>query len=220
MYGLLCRNTFKGMVLFFSVPWVLFGCGDFDAVGSDKSGSIFNIEGIDPTYFDESTRQVDVVRSICSTGDEEPDPEPYTDHLADVTLSNRPLNNSLQQTASTIYVESYQLRYEAVTQGSPPLPSSNLIPIGESFGLEPCDPLSDCEGETLSQIEFVPVAEKEVLYDYLFGAGGTCDPVTGVGCQLQYNVYYVFFGKNDFGYEVAASGVTFFYASNYDNCGG
>ena len=149
-----------------------------------------------------------------------PDPEPYTDHFADVTLSNRPLNNSTVQTASTIYVTSYQLRYEAVTQGSPPLPSSNILQIGDTVGLEPCDPGSDCEGETISQIEFVPVAEKEVLYNYLFGAGGTCNPVTGAGCQLQYNVYYTFFGENDFGYEVRTSGVTNFYASNYDNCGG
>ena len=220
MYGLLCRNTFKGMVLFFCVPWVLLGCGDFDAPGSDKSGSLFNIESIDPTYFDESTRQVDVVRSICSTGDEEPDPEPYTDHLADVTLSNRPLNNSIQQTASTIYVDSYQLRYVPVTQGSPPLPSSNVIQIAEFVGLEPCTPYSSCEGETISQIEFVPVEEKNVLYDYLYGPGGTCELATGQGCQLQYNIYYTFFGENDYGYEVSASGGTFFYVSNYDNCGG
>ena len=220
MYGLLGKNTFKGVVLFFCVPWVLLGCGDFDAVGSDKSGSLFNIEYIDPTYFDESTRQVDVARSICSAGEEEADPEPYTDHFADVTLSNRPLNNSTVQTASTIYVTSYQLRYEAVTQGSPPLPSSNILQIGDTVGLEPCAPGSDCGGETISQIEFVPVAEKEVLYDYMFGVGGTCNSVTGAGCQLQYNVYYTFFGENDFGYEVRTGGVTNFYASNYDNCGG
>lgn len=220
MYGLLCRNGFKGMVLFFCVPWVLLGCGSFDAPGSDDSGSLFNIEEIDPTYFDESTRQVDVARSLCSTGDEEADPEPYTDHFADVTLSNRPLNNSEEQTASTIYVSSYQLRYEAVTQGSPPLPTSNVIPIGDSVGLEPCTPGSDCQGETVSQIEFVPVEEKEVLYEYLYGINGTCNPVTGRGCQLQYNIYYTFFGKNDYGYDVTASGGTNFYASNYDNCGG
>ena len=222
MYGLLCRNTFKGMVLFLCVPWVLLGCGDFDrefgAGGSDKSGSLFNIEEIDPTYFDESTRQVDVARSVCST-DDEPDPEPYTDHFADVTLSNRPQNNSEEQSASTIYVRSYQLRYEGVTQGSPPLPSSNVIQIGESVGLEPCDPGSDCQGETISQIEFVPVREKSVLYEYLYGVNGTCNQVTGEGCQLQYNIYYTFFGVNDFGYDVTANGVTSFYASNYDNCG-
>jgi hypothetical protein len=220
MFGLLCKNKVKGMVLFFCMPWVVLGCGDFDADGSDKSGSLFNIEEIDPTYFDESTRQVDVVRSICSSGDEgDVDPEPYTDHFADVTLSNRPLNNSLEQTASTIYVDSYQLRYEGVTQGSPPLPSSNVIQIGETVGLEPCTPGGDCQGETISQIEFVPVEEKNVLYDYLYGVNGTCDTVTGQGCQLQYNIYYTFFGENDYGYDVSASGTTFFYVSNYDNCG-
>ena len=66
MYRLLCRNGFKGMVLFFCVPWALLGCGSFDAPGSDDSGSLFNIDQIDPTYFDESTRQVDVVRVDCA----------------------------------------------------------------------------------------------------------------------------------------------------------
>ena len=219
MYGLLRKNTFKGMLLFFCMPWVLLGCGDFEADGSDKSGSVFSIEEVDPTYFDESTRQVDVVRSVCSTGDEgDVDPEPYTDHLADVTLSNRPLNNSVEQTASTIYVSSYQLRYEGVTQGSPPLPSSDVIRMKDTVGLEPCTPGADCQGETVSQIDFVSVDQKTVLHDYLYGVNGTCNPVTGEGCQLKYNIQYIFFGENDYGYDVEAKGGTFFYVSNYDNC--
>ncbi len=69
MYGLLCRNVFKGMVLFFCVPWVLLGCGNFDrefgAGGVDDSGSLLNVERIAPTYLEESTdgpAQVDVFR--------------------------------------------------------------------------------------------------------------------------------------------------------------
>jgi hypothetical protein len=222
MYRPLCKSKFKGVVLFLCVPWVLIGCGDFDADGADKSGSLFNIEEIDPTYFAESTRQVDVVMVVCSVTEpgEPPDVEPYTDHFADVRLSNRPLNNSAVETGSTIYVDSYQLRYQAVTLGSPVLPSSNVIPIGEVYGLEQCAPGGGCTGETISQIDFVPVREKEVLYDYLFGAGGTCDGSPGQVCQLKYNIYYTFFGENDYGYEVSANGSTFFYASNYDNCGG
>jgi hypothetical protein len=220
MCRLLCKNTFSGVVLFLCVPWVLIGCGSFDAPGADDSGSLFNIEQIDPTYFDESTRQVDVVRSLCTTGDEEADPEPYSDHFADVTLTNRPLDNSAVKTGTTIYVDSYQVRYEPVTQGSPALPSSNVILTGDIYGLEQCAPGGSCEGETLSQIEFVPVREKEVLYDYLYGVGGTCNGLPGEVCQLKYNIYYTFFGVNDYGYEVTAHGGTFFYASNYDNCGG
>ena len=55
MYGLLCKNTFKGMVLFFCVPWVLLGCGDFDrefgAGGVDDSGSLLNVEKNRPDLF-------------------------------------------------------------------------------------------------------------------------------------------------------------------------
>ncbi len=216
MYGLLCKNTFKGMVLFFCVPWVVLGCGDFDrefgAGGSDDSGSLFNIEGIDPTYNDESTRQVDVVPVDCAVGpDEDPEPEYYSDHFADVTLSNRPLNNSEEQTASTIYVLSYQVRYQPYAQGSPPLPDINVDPIGQYVGLEPCDPGSDCQGETISQIEFVPIERKTVLRQYLMANPGIE--------QLKYNIFYTFFGENDFGEPVRADGADFFYALNYDYCG-
>ena len=211
MYGLLCRNGFKGMVLFFCVPWVLLGCGSFDADGSGDSGSLFNIDQIDPTYFDESTRQVDVVQVNCAPPDEDPDAEPYTDHLSDVTLSNRPLNNSIVQTASRIRVQSYQVWYTPLTQGSPALASFTISTIGDGYALDPCIPGSDCQGETVSQIEFVPVRLKDVLREYILA--------TGI-FQLEYIIHYRFFGVNDYGYPVSAESSTNFYAANYDNCGG
>ena len=211
MYGLLCRNAFKGMLLFFCVPWVLLGCGDFDADGADKSGSLFNIDQIDPTYFDESTRQVDVVQVNCAAAGEDPDPEPYTDHFADVTLSNRPLNNSEEQTASRIRLEGYQVRYVAITQGSPRLASFLVDTVGDGYAIDPCPPAGDCQGETISQIEFVPVRLKEVLRQYIED--------TGI-LQLEYNIHYRFFGVNDYGYPVSAESSTNFYAAGYDNCSG
>lgn len=221
MCGLPSRNTRKGFALLIFLPLICLGCGDFEAPGSDKSGSIFSVEDIDPVYFAESTRQVDVRMDNCA---DDPltdpyDPEPFSDHFADVTLSNRPLNNSDEQTASTVYVQSYELWYEPLTVGAPPLPPFPRKAIGDYVGIEPCEPASDCQGETLGQIEFVPWDRKNVLNGYLYGPSGSCDVLTGQGCQLEYNIYYRFYGENDFGYGVRADGVTNFYASDYDNCG-
>jgi len=217
MYGLLCKTTFKRMVLFFCVPWVFLGCGDFDrefgAGGVDDSGSLLNVEEVDPTYFDESTNQVDVVQVNCAAPGEDPEPEPFTDHYAEISVTNRPLSNADEQTASTIYLIRYEIHYTAVSQGSPPLLSSNVNRISESIGLEPCIPGSDCQGETISQIEFVPYRLKEgVLGPYLVLHPGIL--------QLEYNIHYRFFGVNDYGYRVSAESSTNFYATNYDNCGG
>ena len=215
MCGLLSRNTIIGFALFLSVPLFGFGCGNFDqglgGGGADKSGSLFNVEYIDPTYFEDSTRQVDVfLNPNCSNDPDEPDPEPYSDHFADVTFTNRPLNNSLE-TPPTIYLYEYWIWYTPLTQGSPPLDSFTVMGVGDQGGIEGCDPGSQCAGETLSQIQFVPVREKEVLAGYILS--------TGI-FQLEYNIHYRFFGRNVFGYEVSAEAITNFYASNYDNCGG
>jgi hypothetical protein len=215
MYGLLSRNGFKRMVLFFCVPWVLLGCGDFDrdygTSGADDSGSLFNIEYIDPTYNGEDgIRQVDVIQNFCGGVDEDPEPEYYSDHFANVTLSNRHLNNSTQQTASTIYVLSYEVRYQPYAQGSPPLETINVTPIGQYVGIAPCALAGDCEGETISGLEFVPIERKSVLGDWLI-AHPEVD-------ELKYNIFYTFFGENDFGYKVSAEGSDFFYAANYNNC--
>jgi len=225
MCGLLSRNTIIGFALFLSVPLFGLGCGDFErgfgTDGWEKSGSIFNVEYIDPTYFQESVRQVDVWRSGCEDPGDDPDPEPYTDHFADVTFTNRPLNNSLEQTASTIYLTEYSVWYEPLTLGSPSLSSNIVTTVKDYSGIEPCEPSSQCSGETLSGIEFVPVRLKKVISDYLFGEdgfGGSC--ASGGPCQLEYNIYYIFYGQNDYGYGVSADGATNFLATDYDNCGG
>ena len=211
MCGLLSANTWKGLAPLLLVPLICFGCGDFEAPGADKSGSIFDVDQIDPTYFDESTRQVDVFRSDCRTDPTEPpDPEPYTDHFADVTFTNRPLLNSEEQTASTIHLTEYDVWYEPITQGSLDLPSFNVREVNDGNGIQPCDPGADCQGETIAQVDFVPVRLKDVLADYIV--------LTGIW-QLKYNIYYKFYGHNDFGYDVSAENSTDFLVSDYNNCG-
>jgi hypothetical protein len=211
MCGLLGKNSWKGCLLLFFVPWICFGCGDFDQPGSDKSGSLFMIEQIDPNYFEESTRQVDVYRADCADPGQDEDLEEYGDHFADITFSNRPLNNSEEQTASRIDLQEYEIWYEPITSGAPDLASFLVRTVNDGNGIDPCDPGVQCEGETVGQLEFVPVRLKAVLEQHILD--------TGI-LQLEYNIYYRFYGENDFGYKVSADGSTFFYAGDYDHCGG
>jgi len=196
------------------------GCGDFTSEGSDKSGSLFNVESIVPIYFKEATPQVDVFLDNCADDPAEPvDPEPYTDHFAEVTLSNRPYTNSEEQTATPIKVLEYRVRYEPLTLGSPELEPFTRRDIAGDDVIDPCLPDSDCPGETLTGIYFVPIREKGVLRDYLFDACDL-DPEEWEGdCQLAYNIYYTFWGENDYGYPVRAERGARFFVTNYDNCG-
>ncbi len=215
MYGLLSRNTLMIFAMFFCVAWTLAGCGDLDregAGGTDKSGSLLNVESVTPTYFDEPTNQVDVVQDNCADPGDPPKAEEYTDHYAEIKMTNRPLPNAEEQTASRIYLTRYEIHYTAVTQGSPPLLSSNVIPINESIGIDPCEPGGTSCPEESFIAEFVPVREKAELRQFLLD-----NPTIP---QLQYNVHYIFYGENDFGKEVSADGFSNFYATDYDHCGG
>lgn len=201
------RNTWKGFALLLFMPLICLGCGDFDAPGSDKSGSIFMITEIDPVYNGESTRQVDLIQDNCSTDPTEVDPEYFSDHFADVTFTNESLSD-VEQTATTIDLREYYVWYEPVTLGSPPLAPFIVRSIQDGNGIQPCLPGIGCEGETITQIEFVPFRVKLFLAPYL------SDAVP----QFQYNIHYRFFGVNVYGYEVSAESATNFYAADYDNC--
>lgn len=217
MLGLLRKSTWRGFALLFSVPLVVLGCGDFDrefgAGGTDKSGSRLIVEQIEPSYFEESTNQVDVIQVDCAAGTgEDEDWEPYSDHYAVVSISNRPLNNATEQTATVVHLFSYELSYTPVTQGSPPFASSNVFPIAGSVAIDACTPGSTSCPTVDFTVELVPIIEKAVLRGYVE------DPQ--YPSQLHYNAHYIFFGENDYGEPVSADGFTDFYASGYDNCGG
>ena len=202
MFGLLRRNTVSGSALLLIIPFLALECGSLD--GAD-SGSLLNIEKIEPTYFSESTNQVDVIRDLCE-GDP-PKPEPYTDHYAVVAFTNRSLPNAQEMTASMVYLAEYDIRYTPATQGTPALPSLLSLPITETVGIQPCEPGRASCPQTEFTVELVPVRQKAVLAGSLTG-------------QLQYNVHYKFYGSNDFGERVSSEGSTFIYVSNYDFCEG
>jgi hypothetical protein len=117
----------------------------------------------------------------------------------------------LPQTCFTIDELSYEIWYQPITQGAPDLPSSGVIPIEGPVSIEPCEPGGACPGETISEIEFVSMATKQLLEDFL-----AANPSV---TQLEYNIFYRFFGENGLGEGVSADGATFFYAANYDHCG-
>jgi len=211
MFGLLRRNTSGGCALLLFIPFLALACGNFDSPfmdGADDSGSLLRIEKIDPTYFDEATNQVDVIRDACDEGEGESKPEPYTDHYAVVAFTNRSLPNAPQMTASMIYLTEYDIRYTPASQGTPALPSLLSLPITATVGIQPCQPGQTSCPETEFTVELVPVRQKAVLAASLGSF------------QLQYNVRYKFYGFNDFGEWMSSEGSTFIYVSNYDFCEG
>ena len=199
MCGLLVKSKWNGLFLLFCLPLICLGCGDFDTGGSDKSGSILMIESIDPIYLDEPTRQVDVFRNpLCSNDPENPDPEPYSDHFADVTLSNRPLNNSTEQTASTIYVLAYEVRYQPYAQGSPSLPTINVSPIGQYVGIATHDEL--LVWHALRMIDELGLKRDEYEFQMLLGVDEQLRRIiVGAGHRLR---VYVPFGSHWYAYSI------------------
>ena len=215
MFGLLRKSRWKDFAMLFSVPLVVLGCGDFDRLGTDgfdDSGSRLIVEHMWPDYFEETTNQVDIIQDNCAAAGETPDPEPYTDHYTVVVMTNRALNNATQQTASTVHLYYYDLHYIPATVGTPGLPSLLARPITDSVAIDPCEPGSASCPEVEFTVELVPVRQKAVLAGYLLA-----NPTI---LQLQYNVDYFIWGQNDFGEEVSVHGYTWFYATNYNNCGG
>jgi hypothetical protein len=192
-----------------------FGCGDFDRPGTggiDDSGSLLIVERIEPTYFDESTNQVDVIQVNCAPLGEEEDWEDYTDHYAVVSMTNRSLDNATHQTTSVVHLSFYTLRYIPVTTGTPPFDSTNVFPIADSVAIEGCEPGSASCPEVDFTVELVPVLEKALLRPYVES------PLYPF--QLQYNALYIFYGWNNFGKQVTVEASTNFYASGYDYCEG
>ena len=148
----------------------------------------------------------------CADPGEPSDPEPYTDHYANIAITNRHLPNAQEETASWVYLKEYEIHYTPVTQGTDIFLSSNVIPITQIVGIAPCELGATSCAALIFTAELVPVREKTKLREQLLN-----NPTLE---QLHYNVHYVFYGENDFGERVSADGFTDFYALDYLHCGG
>ena len=203
-----------GIGILFLAGLFLFGCGDV----AEQGGSLFYVNTINGTYQEGMlTNQVDVVFTTDCDGDPTTDdPEFYSDNFTEVNLINRPLPNSKEQTASTVYIRSYEITYTPLTTPTTPypLPSPIVVQVTDTQGIPPCEPDETCTGVTMTQLYFVPLATKTTLNGFYMDA----DPLHVPGEQLAYNCRYRFFGENDFGDPVTAEAQYNFYVDNYNFC--
>ncbi len=235
------RKALLGVLLLGVVLTV--GCGDIPG-DADDTGSILRVELVTGWEDQEDKNTVDVVPGTCEAGEGEIDPEPFFDHLARVEVTNRPLPNTDQQTASPVYIRSYTITYEAIDDTfNGPLPDLLgyvNIPVQDTRGIPPCDPgQSSCSATEYFLDKFFHIEKKQEYLERVCGAsfhpswpaaaptvpypdrcswfwvGAYWVPAVAQG---EYNVRYTFRGENIFGETFTFKAATAALIDNYDNC--
>ena len=174
---IMCRHLGSGnMLLVFLLGLVVaFGCGDIPG-DAKNTGSIINVELIPGVDDGEDQNTVDAVPGTCvGAEDVQAKPEPFFDHLARAEITNRPLPNTTQQTASNLYIRYYTVTYQPIDNTiNGPLPellSYADIPVQDSRGITPCKPgTSDCAATEYILQLFFPVEKKQEYLERLCGA--------------------------------------------------
>jgi hypothetical protein len=180
------------------------GCGDIPG-DADDTGSI--MKAIVTPYYQEGkdTDQVDVVRGTCKDKDEY-----YSDHFAKIGFINQALPNSHEETGTSVRVRSYRIKYEAVSpQDAPDLDPVLDPPLMHNVVIPQCKAGTlDCTPTEYDRFTFVDVGKKT---EYVSKGGlsfGFC----------KYNIFYTFYGENDFGEDLTFGSSTSFNIGNYDYC--
>lgn len=192
---------------------VTVGCGDVPG-DTEDTGSILKVESVSGLYLGKLTNQVDTTKGICD-GSEEDDIEyeDFSDHFGQVEVTNRPLPNTDEQTASPVYIRSYTVSFVPIDHAGvtpPPLEPYRAIPLIDTRGIQPCPPNStSCAPTKYAPLKFVDIAKKQ---EYLTRGGAVIDK------PASYNIRYTFKGENIFGEEFTFGGGTNFTIFNYDYC--
>jgi hypothetical protein len=181
--------------------------------GGANTGSCLRIESIKPQYSAKDSSNVDVIRDVCNISEVNKDPETapkfeiFTDHNAQVSLSNRPLSDMTASIISDITLVDYSITY-AVNR----CPGGNNCP-------ETLPPLLVDPGQTILvkkneaitvTLPFVPLATK-AAYNSLGGPRGDFP---------SYTATYTLRGTDSFKNPVSVTGSAEFTIGSFDNCAG
>jgi hypothetical protein len=104
----------------------LAGCGPDPSLRCQlqtASGACISVLSVVPTYFGQATADVDVVQDVCEDGGTTPD-EPFSDHLAVITINNAPPVEFATTPADgpAVVFDTFTIKYVA----EPPNPGPNL----------------------------------------------------------------------------------------------
>jgi hypothetical protein len=188
----------------------LLGCdsgigGSGQCGGANDSDACVQIGTIEPVYLGQTTSNVDVVRDKCTSGTSTaPTDEPFTDHNANVTISNAPLPGVGPTADVSITLQDFSIRY-----------SLNACPAGATCPA--LDTLTVAPGQTVTiqpnssvtiTLPFVSLAKKD---EYVSKGGSLL-------VYPSYTATYTITGTDAFHNTVSVRGSAQFTIGDFDNC--
>jgi len=205
-------------------PVLLISCnqvGSNACGGADNTGVCLGADSIAPTYNDGNTLNVDIYRDICEPGPPPVD-EIFTDHNATVTFSASLIGNAptnVTRIRLTRYTISYTLNpgsdNPALGPAIPPFQASNFG-TGETIDIS-------VGGTTTIDLSLFDLQQKRDFVCTVDAPSDQCTQVfNGIGASFidfpSYTAHYTFFGEDDYGNEVFATGATEIKIGHYDYC--
>lgn len=185
------------------------GCAEQSQCGATtNSGACLRVDSIIPTYESSNTDSVDVVQNSCLVGTGATAmtvPEPFTDHDADVTVTNTQLDKGSVR-APAIVLQNFTIKYSVT--GCPP---GGSCPQLDDLVIAPGQTVSIESGQSVSfTLPLMPVRKKQEFID----KGG--DPTKFPGYAAQ----YVMTGPpDDPDARETLVGYTSFSIGTFDYCG-
>ncbi len=232
------KATIKGLFLALGVAG-LASCGSGDEAGgggscggADESGICLQVVLIEPHHLDEEfTTDVDV--NFVADCDGDPltdDPEPFTEHFADVTFSASLVSGN-PVAARFVQVTNMTVTFTQNTTDPPvtcPLPAPfgpncNAVAGAGPAILQLTTPIDVTIPVGTSVTQILPMVNFQRKNDYTpaFGddilTGGPFDPGGNVA-YLSFHVRFVFTGEDEFGNDVDATGATEITFGAYSAC--
>ncbi len=221
----LLHKMLKGLAIC-TLGFILWGC---EADVREECGGVGNlvsclsIDNVQPSNINaEASSNVDAVANLCISGDamSEPTAEPFGDHSANVTFSNRQfpdvsgasqpdVGGSLLVTIVN-YSVSYTLNDCPPRAAACPALSGFTVSPGQTFTIPPNSALTQT-------FPFVPLRVKE---EYVFEGGQTGSTQFGSAFP-SYTANYVFTARTDFfSTDIQIEGSAEFTIGNFNLCSG
>lgn len=192
------------------------GCGEVGGSGQcggvATAGACIMISNIAPSYFGETTSNVDIVPNLCvdpatgaTTGVEQ-----YGDHFASISFLNFPLPGAIIETMPIVTIQNYSISYtlnECPTGATCPALDTSLFNPGDSFTIFPDADPKIPTGIT-KDLSFFSIRKK----DEFISKGGTTNSYPS------YSANYIFNGTTTFNQSISVSGSVEFTLGDFNNC--
>jgi hypothetical protein len=187
---------------------VVTACGDIGGSGQcggvESSGTCVQIESITPTYQGSSTSNVDAVQDVCDATTTPVTVEAFTDHGADITISNTYLPGVDTSLSMPVTLQNYSISY-----------SVNNCPAGATCPA--LDTLTVAPGQTVtipanSSVKATfPLVQLQKKAEYVSKGGSLFS-------YPSYTAHYIITGTDLFNHSISVEGFTEFTIGDYDNC--